>query len=369
MSTKSWDAAGRAVMLAQQCKVKFMCCRQFQSKIAESVYTLIKGQIERFGLSDDFHITNTSIKHKHTGSEFIFYGIARNFDEIKSTEGVDILWIEEAHALTKAQWTDLDPTIRKDGSEIWIVYNPQLLGDFVHQNFYINPMKNSVVRMINYDENPFLNKTNLDVIHDLKETDYELYLHVYEGQTIQHSDDQILYGKWRVAEFEADWDWDGPYYGLDFGFSNDPTAATESWIHDNTLYIRREAGRVGLEIDETAAYLVERMPRINEHVVRADCARPESISYLKRHGLPQCVAAAKWPGSIVDSIAFMRSFKEIVIHHECEQVAFEAVHYKYKRNKGGDITTEIIGKHDHYLDSVKYSLAPLIKRGDDIFIG
>ena len=134
-STKSWDAAGMAIAMAQTCKLRFMCCRQFQNRIEESVYSLLKIQIERFGLTDDFTVLNTKITHKHTGSEFIFYGLARNFAEVKSTEGVDILWIEEAQFLSAEQWRDLDPTIRKEGSQIWLVFNPKYVMDFVWKNF------------------------------------------------------------------------------------------------------------------------------------------------------------------------------------------------------------------------------------------
>ena len=103
-SSKSWDAAGFAIFLASTLKVRFCCARQFQNKIAESVYTVLKLQIERFGLAAEFDITDRSIVHKTTGSEFIFYGLARNLQEIRSLEDVDVLWIEEAHFLTKEQW-------------------------------------------------------------------------------------------------------------------------------------------------------------------------------------------------------------------------------------------------------------------------
>lgn len=130
-SSKSWDAAGFAIFLAQRYKVKFLCTRQFQNKIEESVYSLLKIQIERFGLRDEFDILRNKIIHKTTGSEFLFYGLWRHIDEIKSLEGVDVCWIEEAHNLTKDQWDILEPTIRKEGSQFWIIFNPKLTNDFV----------------------------------------------------------------------------------------------------------------------------------------------------------------------------------------------------------------------------------------------
>jgi phage terminase large subunit len=103
-SSKSWDAAGFAIFLAQAFTVKFLCARQFQNKIEESVYTLLVATIDRYGLRDQFRILESKIIHRRTGSEFIFYGLWRHINEIKSLEGVDICWLEEAHALTPEQW-------------------------------------------------------------------------------------------------------------------------------------------------------------------------------------------------------------------------------------------------------------------------
>lgn len=134
-SSKSWDAAGFAVFLAANYCVRFLCARQFQNRIAESVHTLLKLQIARFGLSDEFHVTQTAIRHRHTGSEFLFYGLWRHIDEIKSLEAIDICWIEEAHNLTAEQWEVLEPTLRGEGSQFWIIFNPRLASDFVYRRF------------------------------------------------------------------------------------------------------------------------------------------------------------------------------------------------------------------------------------------
>ncbi|MGQ4796605.1 PBSX family phage terminase large subunit [Escherichia coli] len=150
-SSKSHDAAGFAVYLAANYKLKFMCARQFQNRISESVYTLIKDKIEASEFNGEFTFTNNSIKHKTTGSEFLFYGIARNLAEIKSTEGVDILWLEEANYLTKEQWEVIEPTIRKEHSQIWLIWNPDELMDFIYQNFVVNPPADCVHKQINWE--------------------------------------------------------------------------------------------------------------------------------------------------------------------------------------------------------------------------
>ena len=122
----------------------------------------------------------STIEHSN-GSEFVFYGIERNIDEIKSIEGVDILYIEEAHNLTKEQWDILKPSIRKEGSEIWISFNPKLATDFVYQRFVVNPPKNSQVRLINYVDNPFLSDTAQADIDEMMEENQEVHDHIYLG--------------------------------------------------------------------------------------------------------------------------------------------------------------------------------------------
>lgn len=141
-SSKSWDAGGWAIYLAHATNRRFLCVRQFQNKIEESVYTLLKNQIKRLGLSNQFTVTHNKIIHKFTGSSFVFYGLWRNIDEIKSMEGIDICWIEEAHNLTEEQWRTLDPTLKKQNSEFWIIFNPQVRTDFIYQRFIINHQDN-----------------------------------------------------------------------------------------------------------------------------------------------------------------------------------------------------------------------------------
>lgn len=202
-SSKSWDAAGMAIFLAQYCKIRVLCTRQFQNKISESVYALLKIQIERFGLKHDFDVTNNSIKCISTGSEFMFYGLARNIDEIKSMESIDILWIEEAHNLTKGQWEVLEPTIRKEGSQIWIIFNPQFATDFVYQRFIVNPPPKTIVQQVNFPDNPFLSDTIKDVIDAAKNEDEEDFEHIYMGVPKDDDDGVVIKRSWLEACVDA----------------------------------------------------------------------------------------------------------------------------------------------------------------------
>jgi phage terminase large subunit len=200
-SSKSWEFAGMAAGIASRYKTRFLCVRRFQNKIKESVHTLISAQINNFK-HQGFDVRATDIQHQN-GSEFVFYGIERNVDEIKSFEGADVLWIEEAHNLTADQWKILKPTIRKEGSEIWISFNPRLVTDFVYQRFIVNPPKDSIVRLINYPDNPFLSDTAKADIEEMKAEDEEEHDHVYLGVPKTDDETAIIKRSWIEAAVDA----------------------------------------------------------------------------------------------------------------------------------------------------------------------
>jgi len=202
-SSKSWDAAGFATFLADNYQLRILCVRQFQNRISESVYALLKIQIDRFGLSERFDVQRDKIYNMATGSEFMFYGLWRSIDEIKSLESIDILWIEEAHNLTEEQWKVLEPTIRKAGSQVWVIFNPKLATDFAYKRFVLNPPPNTIVRKINYDENPFLSETMLTIIAAAKKEDPDEFAHVYGGEPMQDDDGVIIKRSWIMAAIDA----------------------------------------------------------------------------------------------------------------------------------------------------------------------
>jgi len=174
-----------------------------------------------------------------------------------------------------------------------------------------------------------------------------------------------------VDEFEPDGSFDGPYQGLDFGFAQDPTAAVRCYIKDRVLYIRNEAGKVKLELDDTAGFLCRAIPEFEKYATRADSARPESISYLKRPQkgdkaaayLPRMESVKKWAGSVEDGVEFIKSFEKVVIHPDCQQVAREFRLYSFKIDRlSGDILPVIVDANNHYIDALRYALVPLMKR-------
>lgn len=203
-SSKSWDAAGFAIFLAQYAKIKFLCVRQFQNRIDDSVYTLLKNQIRRFGLTNNFRITNNKIECLTTGSEFVFYGLWRNIEEIRGMEGIGVCWLEEAHLLTKEQWQILEPTlIRNADYQFWVIFNPKLATDFVYKRFVVNPPPNTIIRKINYLENPFLNPQAIDVIEHLKVECLDDYNHFYLGEPLEDDEESIIKRAWIMVAIDG----------------------------------------------------------------------------------------------------------------------------------------------------------------------
>jgi phage terminase large subunit len=191
-SSKTYHTAGFCIFLASHYRVKFLCVRQFQNRISDSVKTVLEECIYAEGLENEFKITENAIEHYRTGSEFSFFGIQRNIKEIKGMAGIEVLWIEEAEDLSEEQWKIIMPTVREEGSKIFIVFNPRFATDFVYKRFVSNPPNNAIVRKINYDENPYLSNTMKVVIEEAKQEDYQEYLHIYEGVPRDDDDEAVI---------------------------------------------------------------------------------------------------------------------------------------------------------------------------------
>lgn len=349
-------------------------CREFMNSLDDSSLEEIKGAIQARDkdsgeylypwLVDYYEIGEKFIRSRDGRIRYAFSGLRHNLDSIKGKSKILIAWADEAETISATAWDKLDATVREEGSEVWITWNPESEDSETKRRFQDSPPPTAKIVELNWRDNPWfparLNRLRLRQ----QEQDPERYDHIWEGRCITRNDAQILAGQWVVRDFEPASDWQGPYYGLDFGFANDPTAAVKCWIRDRRLWIEYEGGKVKLDVDDTAAFMRERVPGIEEHTVRADSARPESISYLRRHGLAGMVGVKKGKGSVEDGITFLRSFEEIVIHPRCEETARECRLYSYKIDKlSGDILPVPLDLNNHYIDAIRYALEPMIKAG------
>ena len=154
-SGKSWGFARALILRCVKQQTRILCTREVQKSIQQSVHQLLSDQIEAMGLAPVFEVLNSEIRGPN-GSQIYFSGLSdQTAESLKSFEGVDIVWCEEAQAISKRSWDILIPTIRKDGSEIWVTYNPQLESDETHQRFVLHPPPNCVSVEMNYHDNPY----------------------------------------------------------------------------------------------------------------------------------------------------------------------------------------------------------------------
>ncbi len=362
-SGKSFSFALMAAVWGYAEPLRILATRELQVSIKESMYAEIRNAIRSHPwLEQHYEIGESRIRGVN-GTDFLFRGLRHNINAIRSMALLDLVIVEEAEDVPEQSWLHLIPTVRADKSEIWAIWNPRRDGSPVDQRFIKSPPDNAVITELNYSDNPWFPATlEQERRHDRERMDPATYAHIWQGVYLQNSDAQVLHGKYRVAEFEPGRKWDGPYYGLDYGFANDQTAVVECYLHDDTLYVYRECGGVGVELDDTADMVLSNMPGADRYVIRADNARPESTSYLRRHGLPRIESAPKWQGSVEDGIGWLRGRKEIIIHPRCRQTIKEARLYSHKVDRHtGDVLPSIVDAHNHYIDAIRYAMAPMIQ--------
>jgi phage terminase large subunit len=182
--SKSWAVARALLILGAQKPLRILCARELQKSIKDSVHRLLSDQIYALQLDSRYEIQQGTIKGTN-GTEFFFEGLRHNTQQIKSYEGVDIVWVEEAQTTSKSSWDVLIPTIRKDNSEIWITFNPELEEDETYQRFVVNPPSNSIVININWRDNPWFPDVLRQEMEDLKKRDPIAYETVWEGHCRQ----------------------------------------------------------------------------------------------------------------------------------------------------------------------------------------
>lgn len=358
-SAKSWNFARALLSIGSQRPIRVLCAREIQKSIKDSVHRLLSDQIERLRLTDRYQITNNEIRGTN-GTLFLFEGLRHNVNKIKSLEGIDYVWVEEAELISHESWEILIPTIRKPESEIWVSFNPDKDTDPTYTRFITNTPPDSILQKVSWRDNPWFPDVLRKEKDYLKAVDLDSYNHVWEGETWNRSEAQVFGGKYVIEDFEEE-DLGTPYYGADWGFATDPTVLIKLYIKDQTMYIRNEAYGLGVEIIDLPE-MFSRVPDSNKYQIRGDSARPEIISHLKRHGYPHIKSVEKWKGSVEDGISWIRGLKKIIIHPSCKHTIEEAKLYSYKVDKlTGDVLPEIVDANNHCWDSIRYAISPLIK--------
>lgn len=366
-SAKSRSIGAALIRASMAGHERILCGREIQRSINDSVKRLLDDEIERLGVQSYFHSTKTELICKRTDSPFMFAGLRTNIDSIKSIEGITKFWGEEAHGFSQESLDIIIPTIRAGGSELWFSYNPKMKKDPIHNMFVVNsPPPGSLVRKVGYRDNPFFPEVLQQEMEWDRENNPDKYAHVWEGNPVVHSDAQVFYGAWCVEPVPEPNDDQHFYYGADFGFSKDPTTINRMWIKEDTLYIDYEARGLRTEIDKTPE-LFDKVPGARDHFITADCARPETISFLNRNGF-RVRPSKKGAGSIEDGIEHLRKYK-IVIDPRCKHTIDEFNLYSYKTDRlTGEITSKIEDANNHHIDGIRYGLEPVMRHLGDLRI-
>lgn len=195
---KSWGIARALLIQGVQHPLRILCAREVQKSIQDSVYQLLIDQIADLHLAGFYQSTLSEIRGAN-GTKFIFAGLQHNVDSIKSKEGIDIVWCEEAQTITKASWDKLVPTIRKEQSEIWVSFNPELDTDETYKRFVKTPPTNSWVEKVNWQDNPWFPEVLRQEKDDLEARDTDAYLNVWEGHCRQSLEGAIYAQELRKA--------------------------------------------------------------------------------------------------------------------------------------------------------------------------
>ncbi|MGJ5719624.1 PBSX family phage terminase large subunit [Morganella sp. B601] len=341
-----------------------LCGREFMNSLEESSMEEVKQAIRSVPwLNAYFDIGEKYIRTKCRKVSYVFCGLRHNLDSIKSKARILLAWVDEAESVSDLAWKKLRPTVRESGSEIWVTWNPEKDGSATDKRFRKKPPKNSIIVEMNYSDNPwFPDVLEEERLYDLDSLEYADYAWIWEGAYLENSDKQVLANKYVVQSFPDDL-WkkaDRLLFGADFGFAKDPNTLLRQFILDNCLYIEYEAYGIGVELDHMPAFY-DKIPEVRKWPIKADSARPETISYLRRQGF-NISAAKKWQGSVEDGITFLRGFKQIIIHPRCKETAKEARLYSYKTDRiTGEVLPVIADAHNHCWDASRYGLDGYIK--------
>jgi phage terminase large subunit len=346
-----------AELLIEQClleKTNAVCVREIQKSLAQSVKKLLELKIESLGVGRMFEVQESQIKTPF-GGLIIFQGMQNHTaDSIKSLEGFDIAWVEEAQSLSQRSLDLLRPTIRKPGSELWFSWNPSKATDPIDLLLRgENPPTDAIVIEVNYSDNPWFPDVLKEEMEYDQRRDIDKFNHVWRGK-YQSSSSARVFKNWRVEEFKT------PVgatfrFGADWGFAIDPSVLVRCFLQGRTLYIDYEAYMVGCEIDQLPD-LFDGVPESRRWFITADSARPETISYMKKHGYPKINSAIKGPKSVEEGIEFLKSF-DIVVHPRCEHTIQELTDYSYKIDPlTGMVLPLLADKDNHVIDSIRYGL-------------
>lgn len=361
-SLKSHTVARALIIMARQQKTRVACFREFQNSITESSHQLLADLIKEYELKD-FSVTDNSIINTINGSDFLFKGLHRNEQSIKSIEGIDIGWVEEAQTVSKNSLEVLTPTIRKPGSRIIYTYNRLLEDDPVHHRLVLEGRPNTLIINTNYD---IALKYGMmpDVIRLEMEDDREkrpsLFKHKWLGEP--NSLERKIYTDWNIIE-EIPHEAKLERYGVDFGYSNDPTAIVAIYKYNGGFILDEITFQKGLSNKQIADIILNQPAAL----VIADSAEPKSIDEIRMYGV-NIMPCVKGKDSVRQGIQYVQD-QRISLTNRSINIIKEYRNYLWQEDKNGKIINIPDVGFDHAMDAIRYGLdsyKPIVKQFGDI---
>lgn len=332
-----------------------VCLRENQKSLQFSVKKLLESKISQYNVGAYFEVQDKRILHKR-GGVTIFDGMQNHTaDSMKSLEDFKRAWFEEAHRASQRSLDLLRPTIRAKDSELWFSWNPENETDPIEELLRGEnriPESDATVIQANYRENPWFPESLQKEMEWDQRRDPDKFQHIWLGGYQRNSEARV-FKNWKIEEFET------PAssifrLGADWGFATDPSVLVRCYLDGKRLYIDHEAYMVGCEIDQLPDLFCV-VPDSQKWFITADSSRPDTISYMSRHGFPKITAAHKGPRSIEEGVEFLKSF-DIVVHPRCQHVIDELSMYAYEVDPlTNRVLPKLKDKHNHTIDALRYA--------------
>lgn len=383
-----------AAKMAADPDFKVAGIREIQKSIKYSLKSLLEQKLRDLGVEHLFDFQDQVIKRRDGEGVAVFLGMQdHTADSVKGLEDFDLALVDEANALSATSLKKLTPTFRKQGSEIWMAWNPEDEGHPVDQFFAANDGDPSFICVhVNITDNPFASETAKDEYcrekrkadaarariaekqrdgFDGDDADLAIvddFEHVWRGGYNKRSQ-RLVFHNWKEGVLTPPdnvvW-----FYGVDWGFASDPLAGTKCCIlpptapsEPHTLYFRQAISQAGVRNEDVPGFL-KKLSGIEDWPSRADSARPEMIDYCRRNGLPKMRPAKKGPGSVEDGTSFLQSFNIVCHPEDAKPVIAELKAHSYKVVKHtGEILPVVEDANNHCLDGTRYALEGQHRKG------
>lgn len=351
-SLKSHTVARYLLIKARQKKTRVACFREFQNSITESSHQLLADLIKEYDLKE-FQVTNNAIVNTLNGSDFIFKGLHHNEQSVKSIEGIDIAWVEEAQTVSNTSIEVLTPTVRKDGSKIVYTYNRLLEDDPVHVRLVIEGRPNTLILNLNYDISikygymPNVIKFELE---DDQKNRPNLFKHKWLGEP--SSMERKVYRDWAFID-------DIPHearlerYGLDFGYTNDPSSIVAIYSYNGGYILDEVTYQKGLSNKQIADILVNQPLAL----VVGDSAEPKSLDEIKSYGI-NIIPCVKGKDSVLQGIQYVQH-QRISVTRRSTNIIKEYAGYLWMTDKEDKIINVPEHTWSHSMDAIRYGMDSL----------